>query len=92
MATLFFINGANPDNNAIGCIALNYSRYHDEERGIVSGFSIQPIKGFKGLRLIVKGDNPIGQAYLFIMECLYHGELSLKKDFMKLSRFVNSSK
>ena len=93
MAALFFIHGADPCNNAFdGVIETHASIHGYEEPEIVDGFSAdnpEPIKGFKGLRLIARED-PVGHAYLFIMECIHHGALSLKKDYVELSRSLDT--
>ena len=48
----------------------------------------QPVKGFVGLRLLNQG-HEVGEAYLFIMECLHRGSISLPEQYQKLANCVS---
>ncbi|KAL9182102.1 hypothetical protein ACHAXT_012445 [Thalassiosira profunda] len=85
MGALLFVHGADPKNNAFdGAIETVLSVAGLESRAILDGFDAQdpqPVQGFAGLRLLVDSeDEGLGEAYLYIMECLFSGSIPLHRE------------
>jgi hypothetical protein len=93
MAALIFTNGADPEFNEFDGVLQNMASYYGHgEPDIMNGFDAddpKPIKGFEGLYLLVNNNDEVAKAYLYLMECLYSGEIDLKKNCTKLYRCLD---
>ena len=93
MGALFLVSGANPDNNTFNGVIHTHASYNGFGYPIVfDGFDAdepKPIKGFGGPKLPVKNDDEVSQAYLWIMERLNCGSITLSDNCSKLVSCIN---